>query len=304
MGKLPWFQFYPNDWRGDGNLSRCSKAAKGVWIDMLCLMFNCEERGVLASNGKPWSDQEIAEAVGGDTSAAIACIAELLAKGVASRNAQGAIFNRRMVADEHRRKVNTLNGQRGGNPSLSNSVNRLPNRGANRPPNRPANPPFNAQKSEVRSQNLPSSSRAGGFSPTVESEPVTDFHIASLTAVEAVFGDLTATDRRRLAEWTIAVEASPSVRIESEGKDVPATEIASEGIREAIAAGADDSVGGFIGFVNKCIGRSRRKGVRPGTSVPLKPTAATAPIASQREDFDGCLPGETTLQALVRKGKL
>lgn len=30
----------------------------------------------------------------------------------------------------------------------------------------------------------------------------------------------------------------------------------------------------------------------------------TAPVHSPREDFDGCLPGETTLQALVRKGKL
>lgn len=104
MGKLPAFQFYPGDWLKDPPLRRCSAAARGVWIDMLCLMFECEERGVLASYGEAWSDRDIAASISGDTSANLACIQELLRKGVASRNAAGAIYSRRMIRDEQIRK--------------------------------------------------------------------------------------------------------------------------------------------------------------------------------------------------------
>ena len=104
MSKLPSFQFYPGDWRKDPNLSRCSKAAKGVWLDMLCLMFECEDRGVLASGGRPWSDSDIAVAVGGDISEVLSCINELIEKGVASRNNAGCVYSRRLVRDEEQRK--------------------------------------------------------------------------------------------------------------------------------------------------------------------------------------------------------
>jgi len=101
--KLPSFQFYPGDWLKDPNLRRCSKAAKGAWIDMLCLMFECDTRGVLSSGGQPWGDEDIAAAIGGDAAEVITCIRELLSKGVASRNDAGAIFSRRLVRDEQQR---------------------------------------------------------------------------------------------------------------------------------------------------------------------------------------------------------
>ena len=103
MAKLPSFQFYPGDWMKDPNLRRCSHAAKGVWIDMLCLMFECDERGVLASGGVPWGLDEIARAVGGAPDMTLSCVEELLAMGVASRNSSGAIFSRRLVRDEQER---------------------------------------------------------------------------------------------------------------------------------------------------------------------------------------------------------
>jgi hypothetical protein len=97
--------FYPGDWSKDPDLRRCSKAAKGVWMDMLCMMFECPIRGVLAdSGGSPWSDQEIAEAAGGPIGTNLECIAELVAKGVAHRNDRGAIFSRRLVRDEETRR--------------------------------------------------------------------------------------------------------------------------------------------------------------------------------------------------------
>jgi hypothetical protein len=108
MGKLPAFMFYPGDWQKDPCLRRCSKAAKGVWMDLLCLLFECPVRGVFVdASGKPWSDEEIAEAIGGDIGANLGYIAELVSKGVAQRDTRGAIFSRRMVRDEQTRRSAT-----------------------------------------------------------------------------------------------------------------------------------------------------------------------------------------------------
>ena len=108
MGKLPAFMFYPGDWQKDPSLRRCSKAAKGVWMDMLCLLFECPVRGVfIDASGRPWSETEIAEAIGGDSGANLEYIAELVSKGVAQRDSRGAIFSRRMVRDEQNRRAAT-----------------------------------------------------------------------------------------------------------------------------------------------------------------------------------------------------
>ena len=46
--KRPSFQFYVADWRLDQKLRRCSPAARGVWIDILCLLHDSDEQyGVL-----------------------------------------------------------------------------------------------------------------------------------------------------------------------------------------------------------------------------------------------------------------
>lgn len=89
----------------DPNVRRCSPAARGVWMDMLCLAFECEDRGVLASGGQPWTDAEISAAVTGPTDVVLSCISELLSKGVCGRNKSGAIFSKRMVRDEKERTI-------------------------------------------------------------------------------------------------------------------------------------------------------------------------------------------------------
>lgn len=69
----PAFQFYPGDWQRNMKLRRCSKAARGEWIDVLCLMHDSDEYGVLR-----WPLCEIAEA----TNAPIKLLRELVEKGV------------------------------------------------------------------------------------------------------------------------------------------------------------------------------------------------------------------------------
>ena len=119
MAKLPGFMFYPGDWVKDPDLSRCSKAAKGMWIDMLCKAFECEERGVFISARQPWTNLEIAAAVGGDVAANLMLLDELLVKGVAKIDKRGAILCLRMVRDEQKRQLCSEAGKKGGgNPSL------------------------------------------------------------------------------------------------------------------------------------------------------------------------------------------
>lgn len=55
--KRPSFQFYPGDWQSNSNLKRCTRIEKSVWLDVLCLMHDQEEYGVLR-----WPLKEIAEA--------------------------------------------------------------------------------------------------------------------------------------------------------------------------------------------------------------------------------------------------
>ena len=57
--KRPSFQFYPADWRANAKLRRCSHAERGIWLDVMCLMHDSDEYGVLR-----WPPQDIAQAVG------------------------------------------------------------------------------------------------------------------------------------------------------------------------------------------------------------------------------------------------
>jgi hypothetical protein len=71
--KRPSFQFYPGDWQANSNLRRCTHAEKGVWMDILCLLHDQIEYGVLR-----WSTKEIAQAIG----ASPALVRTLVSKGV------------------------------------------------------------------------------------------------------------------------------------------------------------------------------------------------------------------------------
>lgn len=71
--KRPSFQFYPGDWQANSNLRRCTHAEKGVWLDVMCLMHDQPEYGVLR-----WPLKEICQAVG----AKMADLRGLVNKGV------------------------------------------------------------------------------------------------------------------------------------------------------------------------------------------------------------------------------
>lgn len=55
--KRPSFQFYPEAWQTNANLRRCSKVLKATWLDIMCLMHDSDEYGILR-----WPLKEVAEA--------------------------------------------------------------------------------------------------------------------------------------------------------------------------------------------------------------------------------------------------
>lgn len=73
MSKAPAFQFYPGDWLRNSNLRRCSHAARGAWMDVLCLMHDADQYGVLR-----WPLADISQASG----VPVELLNELAAKGV------------------------------------------------------------------------------------------------------------------------------------------------------------------------------------------------------------------------------
>jgi hypothetical protein len=131
MAKKPAIQFYVGDWRKDPTVTCLSVAARGLWIEMLLMMFESPVRGyLLLESGQPMSIQQIARAGGAkDAREAQRLIEEMEHAGTFSRNepgkewyrgdvAEGAILNRRMVRDEKISSVRREAGSKGGNPAL------------------------------------------------------------------------------------------------------------------------------------------------------------------------------------------
>jgi len=116
--KRPAFQFYPSDWRKDPALSACSMAARGLWIELMCIAHESDNYGHLEINGKAMTAPQLARMVGESPSVVAKLVTELDGAGVFSRTPDGVIYSRRMVRDERIRNVRAEAGRLGGNPNL------------------------------------------------------------------------------------------------------------------------------------------------------------------------------------------
>jgi hypothetical protein len=108
--KRPAFQFYPGDWLRDAALRSCSIPARGVWIDMLCIMHDGNPYGHLRVNEKDVQLEVLAKMIGIEKKALRKCVKELENHGVFSRNDLGTIYCRRMVRDESVREKRASGG--------------------------------------------------------------------------------------------------------------------------------------------------------------------------------------------------
>jgi len=121
MAKLPSTQMYPGDWFKDPALRLCSPAARGIWADMLMLMFEAPQRGVFrVRNGAVLcavSIQNIAKSIAG---AKPKHILELIDNGVARvARKDGAIYSKRLIRDELKRRHKAQAGSKGGKQTSS-----------------------------------------------------------------------------------------------------------------------------------------------------------------------------------------
>lgn len=81
--KRPSFQFYPADWKGNANLRRCSKAARGDWMDILCVLHDSDQYGVVR-----WPLADLVNAAGAD----MKLVREMVSKGVLKGAESGRVF--------------------------------------------------------------------------------------------------------------------------------------------------------------------------------------------------------------------
>ena len=155
--KAPWMKWYPADWRQEPTLRLCSRAARCLWVDMLCLMHEGEPYGHLTVNNKPLSAKQLAAVLGDAEKDVAGWLAELDENAVLSRTDEGVIFSRRMVKDKAREERNRANGEKsGGNPKLKVSDNREVERSVNPELKQADKAEDKAQKLEARSQKLDS----------------------------------------------------------------------------------------------------------------------------------------------------
>lgn len=99
MSARPYFKFFSSDWMGDVALRSVSPAARGIWIDCLCLMDRANQRGHLLINGSPVEITTLARITGTTPNECSAAVSELVAAGVCSM-IKGVMVSRRMIRDE------------------------------------------------------------------------------------------------------------------------------------------------------------------------------------------------------------
>jgi len=92
----PSLQFYVKDWLSDPGLHACSLAARGLWIDMICVMFSACHRGELTVNGNLVAGKMLAKIVGRPETEITPLLTELHENGVYSVLPDETIFCRRM----------------------------------------------------------------------------------------------------------------------------------------------------------------------------------------------------------------
>lgn len=123
--RQPAFQFYAGDWLTDPSLRMCSFETRGVWIDLLCVMFLSDEIGVLKIGNQILDENGVRKLVGMSPKKFKKVWNELTNFGILKCDENGRFFSKRMVGDERIRQVRREVGKLGGNPNLTKSVGRL-----------------------------------------------------------------------------------------------------------------------------------------------------------------------------------
>jgi hypothetical protein len=184
--KRPAFQFYPADWRKDIELRACSVAARGLWIEMMCIAHECEPYGHLVVNERAMTPAQIAGQACITLAQCKTLLQELIDNGVASVTETGVLFSRRMVKDEAVRnaraeggKAGSQHGHKGAEHGLKGGRPRKDfgdEGGGEKPPFEPPSPPPKKPppSSSSSSSEEKTTPKASAVAPVVVFENVSD----------------------------------------------------------------------------------------------------------------------------------
>jgi len=100
----PSQQWYWADWFSEFGLRLCSLAARGLWIDMLGIMWQAEIRGTLTVNGNKLDNKAIAKLTGDTEENISKYLTELEDHDVFSRLENGTIISRRLYRDSKKKE--------------------------------------------------------------------------------------------------------------------------------------------------------------------------------------------------------
>lgn len=107
--------FYTGDWIKCPELRVLSPDVRGLWMDMLCYMWESVERGVMAMpNGQPCTKEDVVRIIGLDSSGSTGWLDVLIENKVCEVREDGAIYSRRMVKDNLISAKRRLAGKKGG----------------------------------------------------------------------------------------------------------------------------------------------------------------------------------------------
>ena len=94
-----WLKFWPQDWQRDPAVRMCGLAARGLWMELLCVAHDGEPYGHVTVNSRAPTTKQISMLVGVSEAEVARLIHELEDAGVFDRTAEGVIVSRRMVRD-------------------------------------------------------------------------------------------------------------------------------------------------------------------------------------------------------------
>jgi hypothetical protein len=150
----PWMKFHPRDWQADEGLAFCSIGARGLWVELMCIMHQTQPYGHLLVKGKQPTDKQLSILLRVPLIDLTKLMEELEENEVFSRTNDGTIFSRRMVRDEGVHEQAARYGHKGQLvKARKEKANKGPSRVASRPPS--STPSSLESESERESENPP-----------------------------------------------------------------------------------------------------------------------------------------------------
>lgn len=224
--KRPSFQFYPADWRKDANLRRCSPAARGVWMDVLCLLHDSDEYGIVR-----WPLKDVASAAGASISHLRELADKRVLKGTDKGNCGALIYtprhgrregpsvtliaeqegpiwySARFVRDEYVRTI------RGESTRFGDADGDAPKDPPNTPPNHSPKPPFgdgssssssSSPSGNTDSEGKPSDGKPSAAAPVGELPGITPAPTAPPSDADPVKTEIWRTGRKLLTDADVS----------------------------------------------------------------------------------------------------